>query len=178
MSRPNPPIRLIIGLGNPDPEYAPTYHNVGHQFILFLIRQQELCVPGAPGGICGMKLLKTDAYMNESGACVTEALKKYGVAGDGLLVAHDDSDIPIGEWKLSFGRNAGGHRGVQNVIDHMGTNAFWRLRFGIRPKSAFEVSAAGKRGRWIKAETLVLKKVSAADRKALDAVFADAAKAI
>lgn len=176
MNRPKDPIRLIIGLGNPDPEYAPTYHNVGHQFVLFLIRQQELCMPGAEGGICAMKLLKTDAYMNESGACVTEALKKYGLAGKDLLVVHDDSDIPIGEWKMSFGRNAGGHRGVQNVIDHMGTNAFWRLRFGIRPKSAFEVSQTGKRGRWIKAETLVLKKVSAADRKALDAVFAEAAK--
>jgi len=176
MNRPSSPIRLIIGLGNPDPEYAPTYHNVGHQFILFLIRQQEVCVPGVLKGICAMKLLKTDAYMNESGACVTEALKKYGYTGEELLVVHDDSDIPIGEWKMSFSRNAGGHRGVQNIIDHMGTNAFWRLRFGIRPKAAFGVSAQGARGRWIKAETLVLKKIGAQDRKILDAVFAEAAR--
>ncbi len=167
-------IRLIVGLGNPDPEYASTYHNVGHRFILFLIGSQELCAPGSASRICGMKLLKTDAYMNESGACVAQAVKKYACPLDALLVVHDDSDIPVGSWKFSFARNAGGHRGVQNVIDHLGTNAFWRLRIGIRPKAAKTIEGAPKK-KWVKAEKFVLKAISASDRKTIEAVFAETA---
>lgn len=155
-------IKLIIGLGNPDPEYAATYHNVGHQFILFLIKNQERCVTHDHAPLCAIKLLKTDAYMNESGACVKTALKKYKVKPDQLMVAHDDTDIMIGAHKISFARNAGGHRGVQNVIDYVRTNKFWRLRIGIRPTNE-------KRRQ--KAEKLVLKKITPADQKKLQAVF-------
>ncbi|MSR73699.1 MAG: peptidyl-tRNA hydrolase [Candidatus Pacebacteria bacterium] len=148
--------KLIIGLGNPDPEYGLTYHNVGHLFVEALIAAHPKTE---------RKVLTTDAYMNESGACVVQALKKYKLKPADLLVVQDDSDIPIGSYKISFGRNAGGHRGVQNVIDHLRTNGFWRLRVGIRPV------AERKRQ---KAEDLVLKKISAADRKKIDAVFAEA----
>ncbi len=108
------------------------------------------------------KVLTTDAYMNESGACVMQALKKYKLKPAELLVAHDDADIAVGMYKLSFARNAGGHRGVQNIIDHVRTNKFWRLRVGIRPV------AERKRQ---KAEHLVLKKIAPADRKKINAVF-------
>lgn len=148
--------KLIIGLGNPDPEYALTYHNVGHLFIEALIAAHPKTE---------RKMLTTDAYMNESGACVEKAIKKYKLKPAEILVVQDDSDIPIGSWKISFGRNAGGHRGIQNIIDHLRTNGFWRLRVGIRP-------LLEKRRQ--KAEDLVLKKISAADRKKIDAVFAEA----
>jgi PTH1 family peptidyl-tRNA hydrolase len=147
-------VKLIIGLGNPDPEYGSTYHNVGHLFVEALIAARPKTE---------RKMLTTDAYMNESGACVSRALKKYGLKPADLLVVQDDSDIPIGSYKISFGRNAGGHRGVQNVIDHLGTNGFWRLRVGIRPVSE---------RRRQKAEDLVLKKISPADRKKIEAIFA------
>lgn len=155
-------IKLIIGLGNPDPEYAATYHNVGHQFILFLIVSQELCVTDRTAPLCAIKLLKTDAYMNESGACVQTALKKYKLKPDQLMVAHDDSDIMMGAYKMSFARNAGGHRGVQNVIDYLKTNKFWRLRIGIRPLQEKRRQKAG---------TLVLKKITPRDQKKLTGIF-------
>jgi len=164
-------IKLIIGLGNPDPEYGNTYHNVGHQFILFLIKNQKLCAPNSTAVLCAIKLLKTDAYMNESGACVKTALKKYKLKPDQAMVAHDDSDIMLGAYKMSFARNAGGHRGVQNIIDYLKTNKFWRLRIGIRPASAFPASAGKPAKKWIKAEKLVLKKISPADQKKLQTVF-------
>lgn len=164
-------IKLIIGLGNPDPEYIATYHNVGHQFILFLIKNQEMCAPDNTSALCTIKLLKTDAYMNESGACVKTALKKYTLKPDQAMVVHDDSDIVIGAYKLSFARNAGGHRGVQNIIDYLKTNKFWRLRIGIRPASAFHAMAGKPVKKWIKAEKLVLKKISPADKKKLQGVF-------
>lgn len=146
-------IRLVIGLGNPDPEYGATYHNIGHLFVDALIARDPHDA---------RKLVKTDAYMNESGACVVSALKKYGLKPSEFLAVQDDSDIVIGEYKLSFARNAGGHRGIQNIIDHLGTNAFWRLRIGIRP--------AHERRRE-KAEDLVLKRISPADKTVLDGVF-------
>ncbi len=148
--------KLVIGLGNPDPEYALTYHNVGHLFVNALM---------AAHPTTERKMLTTDAYMNESGACVVQALKKYKLKPAELLVAHDDADIPIGSYKISFGRNAGGHRGVQNIIDHLRTNGFWRLRVGIRPR------AERKRQ---KAEDLVLKKISPMDKKKIEAVFKQA----
>ena len=172
------PIRLIVGLGNPDPEYAPTYHNVGHQFVMFLIATQASCLPESASPVCSMKLLKTDAYMNESGAYVAEALKKYGARAADALVVHDDSDLAVGEWKFSFARNAGGHRGVQNVIDHLGTNMFWRLRVGIRPKASLRPALGEPAKKWVKAEKFVLKKISPADRKAIDGVFAEALAAL
>lgn len=153
-------VKLIIGLGNPDPEYAHTYHNVGHLFVNALMAAHPKTE---------RKMLTTDAYMNESGACVVQALKKYKLKPVELLVVQDDSDIAIGKYKISFGRNAGGHRGVQNVIDHVHTNGFWRLRIGIRPV------AERKRQ---KAEDLVLKKISAADRKKVDTVFKEAIEAL
>ncbi len=162
-------IKLIIGLGNPDPEYAATYHNVGHQFILFLIKNQEMCATDGTAPLCAIKLLKTDAYMNESGACVKIALKKYTLKPDQAIVAHDDSDITMGAYKMSFARNAGGHRGVQNIIDHLKTNKFWRLRIGIRPT---------QEKRRQKAEKIVLKKISPTDKKKLQAVFKEAMKTL
>ena len=148
-------IKLIIGLGNPDPEYQNTFHNVGHQFVDYLKNFQF--------SIFNFQLLKTDIYMNKSGLFVKEALKKYKVKPENLLVIHDDSDIGLGKYKLSFGRGAAGHKGVQNTINQLKTKDFWRLRIGIRP------TATGP-GR-VKADQLVLKKISPAAKKKLEKVF-------
>lgn len=145
---------LIIGLGNPDAEYASTYHNTGHLLVDFLGRGNAL---------------KTNVYMNESGKSVKELLKKNKIKPDQLLIVHDDADICIGNYKLSFARNAGGHRGVQNIIDQLKTNAFWRLRIGIRPLRE-RVRA--------KADELVLKKISPANQKKLQKVFKEIMKAL
>ena len=148
-------MKTIIGLGNPDAEYESTYHNVGHQFLDFIKKDEKLKIKSE-------KLVKTDVYMNESGKFVKEALKNHKAKPDSLLIVHDDSDIALGKYKLSFARNAGGHRGVQNIIDQLKTNAFWRLRIGIRPLRE-KVRA--------KADELVLKKISPANRKKLEGVF-------
>ena len=166
-------IKLIIGLGNPDPEYHRTYHNVGHQFIDVLVNKEQRTAlhqsKHGTGQAHGAKLLKTDAYMNESGLFVKQALKKYTVKPENLLVVHDDSDITIGNMKLSFARNSGGHKGVQNIIHHLKTNAFWRLRIGIRP---------AREMRREKAEQLVLRTITAADQKKITSVLQDALRAI
>lgn len=159
-----PKIKLIIGLGNPDPEYRATYHNVGHLFIDALekskIKEQQ------------SKLLKTDVYMNKSGIFVKETLKKEKVSPEELLVVHDDSDIEFGNTKLSFNRSSGGHKGIQNIINHLKTEQFWRLRIGIRPAAAMR--ATGKKR--ITADELVLKKITPLRMKELGKIFKEAIK--
>ena len=143
-------IKLVIGLGNPDKKYDQTYHNVGHMMI------DELG-----------KGIKSDVFMNQSGRFTKEAMKKKNFKPENLLVIHDDSDIYLGKYKLSFGRNAAGHKGVQDIINQLKTKDFWRLRIGIRnPKEKIR----------LKAEALVLKKISASHKKILKEVFTQAAQ--
>src|SRR3989344_4086907 len=124
MSASKPIFKLIIGLGNPDSKYKNTYHNVGHLFIEYLNNY-----PLTPNPYT----LKSDVYMKESGKFVKKAMKKDGIKPEALLVAHDDSDIEIGNYKLSFDRGPAGHHGIESIINALGTKKFWRLRIGIRP---------------------------------------------
>jgi peptidyl-tRNA hydrolase, PTH1 family len=155
-SRPEP--KLIIGIGNPDKKYESTYHNVGFLFADYLTKN----FPNS-------KILKSDTYMNESGKFVAKELKKSGVKPEKLLIAHDDSDIALGNYKLSFGRGAAGHHGIESIMTSLKSKEFWRLRIGIRPRNE-KVRQ--------KAEKFVLKKITAADRKVLETVFQKSAKEI
>jgi len=144
--------RLIIGLGNPDKKYKNTYHNIGILAIDFL----------DPASFA--ELLKSDNYMNQSGLFVLKAAKKYSVKPEEILVIHDDSDIELGEYKLSFGRGSAGHRGVQSIIDSLGTKNFWRLRIGIG-----KIRKSTK----MKAINLVLKKITKSDWKIFKKIFSE-----
>lgn len=141
-------IKLIIGLGNPGKEYQKTYHNAGFLAIDFWAKKPFL-----------VKLLKSDAYMNQSGSFVSKAIKKNGLKTEELLVIHDDSDIELGKYKLCFGRGSAGHQGVASIIKSLVTKDFWRLRIGIR-------KIPGK-----KAEEFVLKKINKKDLEILFEVF-------
>lgn len=120
--------RLIIGLGNSEPRYASTYHNVGFLAVHYfrgLAREHAFSLPED-------RLLITDGSMNMSGAFVRAALARFKVPPAELLLVHDDSDIALGHYKFSFSRGSAGHKGVEDVTRAIGTNAFWRLRIGIR----------------------------------------------
>lgn len=149
-------MKLIIGLGNPDKRYFNTYHNVGHLFVDYLEEK------GKEKG----QRLKTNVYMNESGAFVKKALKKYNAKPNELLIVQDDSDIYLGNYKLSFGRGAAGHHGVENIQATLKTKNFWRLRIGIRPPNEKLRQ---------KSEKFALKKITTADKKILEEVFKKAA---
>ncbi|MBI3045979.1 MAG: aminoacyl-tRNA hydrolase [Candidatus Harrisonbacteria bacterium] len=155
-SKPN--FELIIGLGNPDKKYENTYHNVGHLFADYLSSHMSHVT-------CHM--LKSDVYMNESGAFVKKMLKKYGAKPEELLIAHDDSDITLGDYKFSFGRGAAGHHGIENIQAVLKTKNFWRLRIGIRPISPIGLIKLKR----LKAGKFVLKKITAADKKILGEIF-------
>ncbi len=158
----NKNIKLIIGIGNPGNEYGKTYHSVGLLFADYLKNN-------ASADFSAIKIIKSDVFMNKSGAFVKKAIKQSGLRPENVLVAQDDSDIEIGKFKLNFGRSAGGHKGIQSIIEALGAKTFWRLRIGIR-RSPTGMPAAARRA---KAGEFVLKKISAADKKTLERVFAE-----
>ena len=134
------PIDLIVGLGNPGPEYAVTRHNVGFWFVDLLAkehggtfsRERKLQGEAAEIAIGGqrIRLLKPTTYMNLSGQSVGAAVSYYKIPTERVLVAYDELDLPSGRAQLRFEGSSAGHKGVTSVIEHIGT-AFWRLRFGI-----------------------------------------------
>lgn len=170
-------IKLIIGLGNPGAEYEKTYHNVGFAAIDYFAKNPP-----------NSKLLKSGVYMNQSGGFVKKTLKKYKAKPEELLIIHDDSDIELGKYKISFGRGAAGHKGVQSIVDAIGSKDFWRLRIGIRRGAARNGYAAlavarpaakraprlGRKLMREKAGEFVLKKIGKENMRILEKTFTDA----
>ena len=134
-------IRLIVGLGNPGREYETTRHNVGFQWVDELARLQNLSFKSeakfhglaARGQLHGHEvlLLKPQTFMNVSGRSVGALAQFYKIAPAEILVVHDELDLPPGVARLKIGGGHGGHNGLKDIIAHLGSKDFWRLRFGI-----------------------------------------------
>ena len=136
---------LFAGLGNPGEQYKRTRHNIGRETLMHAAKALGLAAfafqPKWNAGVCEGKigkekvvLLLPDTFMNKSGAAVLPALRFYKIKPENLIVIHDDADIPLGATKLSFGRNSGGHKGVESVMRALKTKDFWRMRIGIQRK--------------------------------------------
>ena len=133
-------IDLIVGLGNPGPEYQTTRHNAGFWFVDLLAREhgvrfgyeRKLKGETAEVRIAGrrVRLLKPMTQMNLSGESVQAAVSYYKIPIEHVLVAYDELDFPPGRVQLKFDGSAAGHNGVGSVIEHLGTK-FWRLRLGV-----------------------------------------------
>lgn len=136
MSEFNPKeIKMIIGIGNPGEEYENTYHNVGIMFIDALTKKEGLKTTKRSFSYCkkgGLLVVKSLSFMNRSGISVRNAVDYFKIKPSSLMIVHDDSDISIGEYKLSFGRGDAGHRGIRSIIQSLGTKDYWRARVGIR----------------------------------------------
>ncbi len=133
--------RLIIGLGNPGPQYEDTRHNAGFLVADAVAERSRMSFePGrgpfvvAHGSWRGtpFAVAKTAAlYMNQSGTAVRKLIARYGVTEQDVLVVYDDIALDVGVIRLRAGGGAGGHNGVQDVIDKLGTANFPRLRIGV-----------------------------------------------
>ena len=135
---------LIVGLGNPGPQYAETRHNIGvmglrHMAGRYALRRWrarfkgEFAEKSTPLG--DLMLLFPHTFMNLSGESVAFALKKLHVTPENLVVLHDDVDIPLGRVKVKTSGGAGGHNGLKSLINSLGTREFVRVRIGIgRPE--------------------------------------------
>lgn len=134
------PLKLIVGLGNPGPEYAHTRHNIGFQCLAALARAHRLAFGRsaarsrlAEGEIAGHRvvLARPQTFMNHSGDAVRPLLQRYRLSLSDLLVICDDLDLPLGKLRLRPEGGSGGHKGLDSIIAALGTKAFPRLRVGI-----------------------------------------------
>jgi len=135
-------MRLIVGLGNPDPEYQWTPHNLGFLAVDELANRGGIRVERPEGKalvgrgkLAGQEVLlaKPQTYMNLSGVSVRELLGKYELTPDDLLVLWDEVQLPWGSIRLAPDGSAGSHNGAKSVIGSLGTQKFARLRLGCGP---------------------------------------------
>jgi len=141
-------IKLIVGLGNPGQEYEKTRHNAGFLFLDYLYSGIWLNEPRFNGqtailniGSQQVRLLKPMNFMNRSGQSFGNVARYYKINSDEILVVHDELDFKTGVVKLKKGGGHAGHNGLRDIIAHLNSNDFYRLRIGIdRPSSSQQVS--------------------------------------
>ncbi|MPZ17133.1 MAG: aminoacyl-tRNA hydrolase [Luteitalea sp.] len=133
-------MKLIAGLGNPGPRYQDTYHNVGFAVVDELARRHGVRFEGAPADALmarvrqlgdGLLLVKPLTYMNLSGVAVGELQRYYKVAPQDVLIVLDEVALPLGRLRVRAAGSAGGHNGLESVVNALGTTAVPRLRIGI-----------------------------------------------
>ena len=131
---------LLVGLGNPGNQYAATRHNMGFMALDRLadregFRFNKLRFRAWTGqwkvGDQQVLVMKPQTYMNLSGESVGEAARFYKVPADHVLVISDDVSLPVGKLRIRKSGSAGGHNGLKNIIQHLGTDAFPRIKVGV-----------------------------------------------
>ena len=165
-------MKLIVGLGNPGKQYAETRHNVGFMILDFL--QSEWGFPAFTANKRftaeiseGMHeaekviLIKPATFMNLSGAAVRSILDFYKLTPADVFVVQDELDIPFGTHRLAIDSSAAGHNGIKNIIEHLGTQRFVRLRIGIATPEQSTVCLCN-------AHEFVLDRFTAEERAALE----------
>lgn len=139
--------KLVVFLGNPGIQYRQSRHNTGWMVCdrmvsaLSLSSAWQTKFHGLFLKSMSYVLLKPQTFMNESGVSVQEASRFFGIAPSDILVVHDDIELPFGEVRLQTGGGMGGHNGLKSVRQHLGTEAFGRLRIGVgRPSGGIQVA--------------------------------------
>jgi PTH1 family peptidyl-tRNA hydrolase len=160
---------LIVGLGNPGREYAGNRHNVGFDCVDLLAEKHGIALSKSQhkarlgtGQVAGRRaiLAEPQTYVNSSGEAVGAVARYYKVAPGDVLVIYDDLDLPQGTIRLRPGGSSGGHNGIKSIIEHLGTQAFPRVRIGIgRPPGRMEP------------KDYVLQDFSAAEREGMAEVY-------
>jgi len=176
-------VKLVVGLGNPGQEYAATRHNVGFRVAYRFAANHSIDVVAKRHGGCFGRGLMADAqgrpadigvlcpqsYMNRSGAVVAEALRYLPVddPSEDVIVVYDDVDLLLGRLRIRPSGSSAGHRGMADIIRHLGTDRIPRLRFGVgRPDKPADTAA------------YVLEPFSDDEERALGPLVATAAEAL
>jgi PTH1 family peptidyl-tRNA hydrolase len=167
----NPSTRVVVGLGNAERQYLRTRHNVGARAVAEALGLRKLGLRVAPGLIpvpmSRSGFVLPSGYMNDSGQIVLKAVERWRPTAEGLLIVHDDLDLPLGEVREREGGGHGGHNGLRDVIARLGTGAFRRLRIGIgRPPGNMDPA------------DYVLATFRPEEREAIDAAVAEATEII
>ena len=169
---------LIVGLGNPGSRYENTPHSVGFEVTDALAARWgaapwqawkgKAVIAAAASGGRDVLLAKPGTFMNLSGEAVAPLLAYHNLGPEALIVVCDDVALPLGRTRLRPEGTSGGHRGLQSIIDHLGTLAFARLRIGVAPEEGLPCAS----------EKWVLSKWSPARRAHLDLVLPQAVECV
>lgn len=170
---------VIFGLGNPGKKYENTRHNVGFMVVDAFAEKNNFPEFKFSKKINALfsenifdrfkiVLVKPQTYMNESGKAAKKIIGNWELEIRNLFVAHDDIDLPLGKIKISVGRGAAGHKGVESIIKNLGTNRFTRIRIGILPKRENPKNP----------EKFVLQKITKDEKKILEEVIQKTVEAI
>ena len=129
----NPSTRVVVGLGNAEQRYARTRHNLGARAVSEAMSRLNL---RSAAGLVPIPMSRSgfvlpDGYMNDSGQLVLKAVERWRPAASGLLIVHDDLELPLGEVREREGGGHGGHNGLRDIGQRLGTAAYRRLRLGI-----------------------------------------------
>lgn len=167
-------MKIIVGLGNPGAQYENTPHSVGFEAVdaiaaeigAFWEPKRQFSCLMAKGTFAGLPvmLVKPQTYMNLSGDSVAPVVKYHNATAADLLVIQDDIDLPVGRMRVRKNGSCGGHNGIRNIIERLGTQDFARLKLGVG-KDKSDVIAH------------VLGKFDPTTRKTMDLVVAEAVKA-
>lgn len=149
---------LVVGLGNPGLEYVNTRHNVGYLTI------NELQKSKIPSNVV---VRKSDSFMNNSGEYVAKLLGQYNLSPENLYIIHDDLDIPLGTFKIQFGRGPKDHNGLKSIDDAIHTDEYWHVRIGVDNRPI---------DNRVMGEEYVLQNFPDDERKILDDVIKEACK--
>jgi len=134
-------MKIVVGLGNPGPQYANTPHSVGFETVDAIAASigasweekrtfKCLMTRGTFAGVSVM-LIKPQTFMNLSGEAVAPVVKYHNATAADLLVVQDDIDLALGRLRIRTGGSCGGHNGVRNIIERLGTPTFTRLKLGV-----------------------------------------------
>lgn len=137
---------VITGLGNPGEEYEATRHNAGRMAVQFFAKSRKLngwheekkskaLIGSGMVGKTAVALVLPNTFMNKSGTAVARYVKSVKAA-ERLVVIYDDLDLPLGEFKISFDRGSGGHKGLESIMRSLKTKRFTRVRVGVSPSTA------------------------------------------
>lgn len=171
---------LVVGLGNPGPEYDWTPHNFGFQLVDELARRSgirlktmECQACTGRGQLAGQPLWLAQplTYMNLSGAAVRQLLAKHPVSG--WLVASDELDLPLGTIRLKERGSAGSHNGLRSIVASLGTSEFARLRLGIGPSHPVADRVRFVLSPWGKAQRDRVSQVVATAADAVEMILTD-----
>ena len=143
-------MKLIVGLGNPGPEYAATRHNIGFMVTATLAERNGIALKRkghqgiyGVGRVAGTEatILLPQTYMNRSGTSVVSACQSLGVEPGDLIVVHDEIDLDFGALRIKVGGGHGGHNGLRSIAGALGETEYSRLRIGVgRPPAGGDVS--------------------------------------
>jgi PTH1 family peptidyl-tRNA hydrolase len=162
--------QLIVGLGNPEPKYDRTRHNIGFDAVDALVsawqmswkdnkRFQGLLAEGISPYGQKVRLLKPLTYMNRSGQAVRAVADWHKIPIESILIIYDDMDLPVGKMRMRLSGSAGGHNGMKSIIAHLGGQNFPRLRIGIG-KSGDKLETIGHvLGKFSPSESEVMREV-------------------